>query len=152
MNIRETHNALAALLGGLSITAPVPLEMRRTWKFFPPANHTISETPCSMQSFTLTDTLFRPAGLVQRYEVWVQILAHRVMADGDIAADVAAAFLDAFIRALSDNQLLDGTVSVMRNLRGEQPTLTTIQWGKVAYVAVDLRFDIELHEAKEHSP
>jgi hypothetical protein len=152
MNIRDAHDALATLLGGLSITEPVPMAMRRTWKYFPPASAKVSETPCSFQSFELTDVFFSPSMLRQQYSVWVQILAHPATVDLDIGADVAAAFLDAFIRALSANQLLDGTVSVMRGLRGEQPTLTTIAQGGVNYVALDLRFDVTLTEAKEHSP
>jgi hypothetical protein len=156
MNIRDTHAYLVTLIGGLSITAPVAKTMGKAWKFTPPTNTSLAELPATICTYQLERVDFKPSFLEEQFSIHIQLFAGLAAAEGDIAADIASAFLEALILALSSRQTLGGNVAVIRGMRGGgsgpggPETLVVLPWGGVGYVGLDLYLEVTLKTAKEH--
>lgn len=147
MDIRSAHDYLATLLASLTITEPVAAQIKRSWKFIPPANYAIqrADLPCTFSSYELKGVVFGPAILKRQYSLHIQLLTGQAEMQGDIASDIASAFGESLIQALIQHQRMNGTVSVINDLRGASPdTLTALSWAGESFIGLDLYLDVLL--------
>lgn len=158
MNIRDVHNYLTGtVLASLAITAPYALTVQKAWKFIPPANQGLAALPVTISTYQLEQVYFKPAFLEQQYAIRIQLFAAPAAMQTDEGADIASAFLDALVTALSAHQSLGTNVSVIRGLRGGPggaggpETLTVLSWAGVSYVGLDLYLDVTLKTAAVHA-
>lgn len=151
MNIRAAMAALAAVQGALSITAPKAERVRKAWQYFPPQSTILPELPAWTNTWTLTGLDRHLSMRVQRYTINSQLFVAR--ADGppqDESADIASAFMDAFVTAMDANVTLSGTVTQAAQ-RGGDPTLAILVRGGLDFVGLNLFVDVEMKEAAAFS-
>ena len=151
MDIRSVHADLVTRLATLEITAPYAAEIKRVYKYTPAVGRAITDYPCIMLTYQLTEAKFPPSFLEQLYTIHIQLFAAKAEPELDVAADVAAAFLDALVNKISDSQRLGNTVNVIRGVHGAPETLVNLTWAGVNFVGLDLYLDVTLKTAKEHA-
>lgn len=153
MAIRDVHTALQTLLGAITITSPVSTGIARVYKFTPPARVAVADVPCVLLTYEQQPVMFRPALLQKPYSIHMQVFVKDATVDADVGADIASEFLEKIIVALSGDQTIGGTVSVIRQFRGASPeTLTILEWAGKPFVGLDLYLDVTLTESREHAP
>lgn len=147
--IAAVHTALAALFDDLSIADPVTMAIGHVYPYPPPIAEVI-EAPAIVIGHSLTEARFMPGGMVQQdYEMSVQIYAADADADADMGANIANAFLDEIVSALSAHVTLSGEVQVVKALRGGSGgTLVSLVRGKMAYVGLDLVIPINITDTR----
>ncbi len=151
-DIRTVHTNLVTLLEGLSIAQPHAAELVKAWKYTPPRNQAITDYPCAFTTFEQRPITFHSGLLHKPYTLHIQLLAGRADVEGDLAADVAAAFLEALIQALSADITLGGSVSLVHVLRGETPeTLVALPWAGQLFIGLDLYLEVTITEAANHA-
>lgn len=152
--IRDVHTALATIVGQLAITEPATMSMKVAWPYVPPARQVIVP-PSAVVMHDLTRCTFGPGGMVQQdYDLHVQFFAAEASSILDVGADIANAFLDELITALSDNITLSGTVQLVRELRGsgqQRETLAVLERGGKTYVGFDVVIPINLTDVRARS-
>lgn len=149
--IRDVHTALATLVEGLSITDPVTLAMGAVWPYVPPARQVIIP-PAAVITHNLTNCEFGTNGtVIHKYDMHVQLFAAEAAAVLDEGADVANAFLDELITAISAQITLGGAVQVVQNVRGAggAGTLVLLTWGTKTFVGLDVVIPITLLDTRE---
>ncbi len=157
MDIRTVHSYLATNLRGLAITAPAEMSIKKVWKYTPPSNVALAaaDLPTVMLTYSLTEAQFLPNTVTaQDYDIHLQLFAAKAEPQGDVAADIASAFLDATLRFLSAHQRLGSTVQLIRGFRGASSsnggeTLTVLQWAGAPFIGLDLVIPITLLESME---
>lgn len=148
MDIRTALARLTTIQAGLAITSPVALSVKRAWTTTPPQTAALADVPAWTNDVTLLN-VERDSGLrIIQYEVHSQLYVYD--ASEDRAADIALAFLTAYIDALDADVSLANTVT-QQNLRGNAPTLVTITWNDRRYIGLDLVLWLEMKEAKVFS-
>lgn len=154
MNIRAVHAYLAdTLLPSLAISQPKRATLKRCYRYLPAMNMTITDTPCAMLTYVQDEIRYHPGLLQKRFTVELRVVVGDASVDGDVAADMAAAFHDAIILALSGDLTLGGTVTTVTALRGRTPeTLALWEWAGRSYVGVGLFLEIIMSEARQHAP
>lgn len=150
--IRDVHSYLQTLLGAITITDPVSTGITRVYKFVPKARASLGDLPCVILTYEQEPVLFKPAFLHKPYLIRIQVFVAKAEAEADQSADIASAFLDKIILALSGAQNLNGTVSVVREFRGAAPeTLTVLEYAGVGYVGLELYLAVTITEAGNHA-
>lgn len=151
LKIRDVHTALATLVGGLSIEEPVVKAMRTVYPYVPPANQSIVP-PTAIVMHDLTSCRFLSGGMVQQdYDMHIQVFIAKGAAILNVNADIANAFLDELVTALSNSVRLGGVVDLVRELRGsgeQRETLALLEWGGETYVGLDLVIPIQLTDTR----
>lgn len=143
-NIRTALDRIKTVEEGLSITAPETLAVKRVYKLVPKQDHK-PETPAFIHGVTLIETAHFNEQRTQTYAVTCQFIHDNP--DLDRAQDIAAAFLDQWLDAFSNDLRLNGAVSGPIRLRGKDPTIARLEFGGLAYVGLDLVIEIPMHEA-----
>lgn len=150
--IRDVHGYLQTLLAGITITDPVSVGIRRVFKFVPKSRQALADLPCVILTYEQEPVQFKPAFLHKPYRIRIQLFVEKATAEADRSADIASAFLDKIILALSGSQTLNGTVSVIREFRGAAPeTLTLLEYAGVGYVGLELYLAVTITEAGVHA-
>lgn len=143
LTIRAALDALVTLQESLSITSPITSSIAKAWKYFPPEEATLPETPCFANEWSLTAFEVHVGLLVRRYAIHTQMFV--LDADQERGADIATAYMNALETALLANYTLTQTVN-QAILRGAQPTLAILERAGVKYVGLDLFLDVEMKE------
>ena len=144
MDIRSALDKLIVIQAGLSITAPINLDVGKAYKYFPPAKEALPNDPCWMNEWTLASVERFIDLRVQNFIVHSQLFVNDP--DLDRAADIASAFMDAFLTKLDADITLGQSVT-QHNLRGGNPTLGSLKRGNQTYMGLDLFLDLEMKEA-----
>lgn len=152
MDIRAVHGYLAnTLLKGLAITQPRAATIKRVYRYLPAMNQAITDFPCAMLTYVQDEVRYHPALLHKRFTVELRVVTGEAAVDGDVAADMAAAFNDAIILAISGDLTLGGTVTTVTSLRGREPeTLTLWEWAGKGFIGCGLFLEIQMSEARQH--
>ena len=148
--IGAVHTALVEIIGGVTITSPVALAVRKVWPYRPPAGRMI-ELPGAIIGHNLTEVRFEPGGMVhQDYDMRIQFFATKSEPELNIGMEIANAFLDAIISALSASVRLDGAVQVVRGMRAAAPEGTILLLGHngLDHVGLDLIIPITLKDTR----
>lgn len=156
-SIQAVHAALATIVGQLSIDATDTYNaqaVKVAWPYVPPARQVIVP-PSAVVLHDLTGVEFGVGGMVrQNYDLHVQFFAAESASILNIGADIANAFLDELVTALSDNITLGGTVQVVKDLRGsgqQRETLAVLEWGDKRFVGFDVVIPINLTDVRARS-
>jgi hypothetical protein len=153
MAIRDVHTAIGTLLDAITITSPVTSGIERVYKFTPPASQMLMDIPCVLLTYEQEPVLFKPGLMMKPYSIHIQVMVMEATMEADVGADMASEFLEKIILALSGDQTLGGTVSVIRAFRGGSPeTVTVLEWGNKPFVGLDLYLDVTLTTATVHAP
>lgn len=138
--------ALRAIQAGLEISDPTAMEIKKVWAFRPPADKSLADLPCWLNSWTFTgeERQFAHERL-QRYTVSMQLFVGSADVEADIKADIASAFMAELVDALDASIALGGAVTY-QNLRGGDPTLALLDWAGLGYVGLNLFLDLEMKE------
>lgn len=147
-NIRAVLDKLIVLQKGLVITGPVTEHIKRAYKYPPNRSIALPDTPCWMNTWTLTAYHRYPGSLHRFYTISNQLFIND--ADLDRAADIASAFHEAYTDALDQDITLGGVIE-RQDVRGGDPTLVLLEWAGIAYIGLQIFLDIELIEAKTFS-
>lgn len=148
MNIRSALDNLIVIQAALSITSPDSISIDRAYKFFPDRDSALPDTPCFINSWSLTGEDRRVSLRDARFTVHMQLFIDD--ADLDVGADIASAFLEAIMDALDADVSLGGTVT-NTDLRGGDPTLGLLDWAGQGYVGLNLFLDLQMMEPKSFS-
>ena len=143
-DIRTALTNLVTLQEGLSITAPVSSSIKRAYKYTPPMSSALPDTPCFLNTWTLTSQELDISLRILFYTIRMQLIVHD--SDQDRAADIASSYMNAIITAQNADVTLDGAVN-QSILRGSDPTLGVLSGAGVEFVGLDLLLDIELKAA-----
>ena len=143
-DIRTALTNLVTLQEGLSITAPVSSSIKRAYKYTPPQSSSLPDTPCVLNTWSLTSQELDISLRILFYTIRMQLIVHD--SDQDRAADIASSYMNAIITAQNADVTLDGAVN-QSILRGSDPTLGVLSWAGVDYIGLDLLLDIELKAA-----
>ena len=138
-------NALVALEAQLSITAPVPVAVKKVWIYPPPENVLLPDVPCCINSWVFTSGWDNPQGQVrtQRYTVTMQLLARD--ANFDRAWAIVSAFHPVWIDLLGHNYRLGGACAGM-TLRGGTPTVDAATYDKLPHARLTEYVDVRLYD------
>src|SRR6185369_13814444 len=99
MGIRAAMNALATLQETLSITDPISTSVVKAYKYTPNARDTLKgSVPCFINTYTLHPELRSPDLRELIFDIRMQFACYD--ADRNKAAEIASAFLDAYIDLL----------------------------------------------------
>ena len=148
MDIRTALDQIVTIQGGLSITSPLSVSVKKAYKYVPNASVALPDAPAWTNDWTLT-SLERFVSLrIQNYTVHMQLFVKD--ANIDRAADIASAFLDKLITALDADISLSQTVT-QHTLRGGNPTLVGLERANLPYIGLDLFLDLEMKEGKTFS-
>ena len=149
LNIRAALDNLVTLQGGLEITSPSKHKIARAWKYPPPPDTVLPETPCWTNEVTFVGEDRGIGGFrIQKFTVQMQLFIKEQQVEQ--AADIAAAFLEKMIQALDGDVTLGQTVG-LHKLRGGSPTIATLARSNAAYIGLDLYLDLELYDAVNYS-
>lgn len=157
MNIRAVHTALADIIKDLEITEPVPMDVKRVWPYVPAMNQSLvsGDIPTAIVTHDMTGTKFYPNGQVeQNFDMHVQFFAASSSMQASTGAEIANAFLDELVTALSAHQRLESAVSVVRDLRGSSVTggtVTLLEWNGDGFVGLDLIIPVTLRDTRTRS-
>ena len=144
--IRAALTRLTALQAALEITDPIPVKVRKAWKYAPPSKVVIA--PYSWVNDWSLNEMKRGSSLLSRwYTVSVQFWAGEPTEE--ISADVATAFEAVFIDALNADVRLGGA-AVHTELRGNSPTLVLLG-AAASNVGLQLYLDVHMKEAAAFS-
>ena len=143
-DIRTALTNLVTLQESLSITAPISSSILRAYKFTPPQSSSLPDTPCFLNTWTLTNQELDISLRILFYTIRMQLIVHD--SDQDQAADIASSYMTALITAQNADVTLNGSVNQCF-LRGSDPTLGVLQWAGVDYIGLDLLLDIEIKDA-----
>lgn len=141
-NIRDALAQIVAIETALTVTAPTGApSIKRVYTYVPPKSET-PKTPCWIHSVTLGPVDHFAGSREMLYIVRSQFLSGEP--NEDRASDVAAAYLGAWLDAISNNQTLNGTVSGPIRVRGLDPTITRLEYAGAAYIGLDLVIEIPM--------
>ena len=143
-DIRTALTNLVTLQEGLSITAPVSSSIKRAYKYTPPQSSSLPDTPCVLNTWSLTSQELDISLRILFYTIRMQLIVHD--SDQDRAADIASSYMNAIITAQNADVTLGGSVN-QSILRGSDPTLGVLSWAGVDYIGLDLLLDVELKAA-----
>lgn len=144
MDIRSALDRLVAIEKDIAITEPARLAVKRAYKYFPPQSVAVPDLPCFMNSWTLVEERRGISLREQRYTVNIQFFAGE--GDQDYTADVASAFMAAFMDALDADVSLGGAVTDS-DLRGGNPTLAILERAGRSYIGLNLFLDLTMKDA-----
>lgn len=147
MNIRDAMTRINEIQAGLSITSPRTVLVKRVFPYFPDANKQISDSdcPCFINQWTAPQILFNSNLLRGDFTIHMQLLAKGSMPSLSDAADIATAFYPEIVTAFATNLKLGGmTSATVVGLRGAEPTLALLQYGRQPFVGLDLFLDLRL--------
>lgn len=148
MSIRGALDRIVTIQGGLSIADPVKLSVKKAWKYIPPQNKTLPETPAWMNAWRFVEQE-RISGLRSlQYSVNMRLAAADAMVEQNRGADIATAFWEAAFTAF-DGDIRLGNTAVNSRLRSEGPTLVVIEFGGKTYIGLDLWLDVEIASAAQ---
>ena len=152
MNILDVHQYLAAtFLPSISITDPLAATIVRAYATVPDANRGLTDLPCAMAvEHQLERTAFKPVWIQQDFAIRIDLFVKKSEVEQGQAAEIAAAFSNAIAFALSGDQRLGDTVSVIRGLRSD-PMPLRLTWAGANYTGATLYLDVTLNTSKEHS-
>ena len=145
MTFRAALTNLVLLQKSLRISEPRPLQMKNAYPY-PPSSNVALDMPSVMNTWTLVGIARHTTGGVLRHSYIVHSQVFCYDADQDQAADVATAFLQAYIDALYTDTTLHGTVKQV-DLRGGNPTLVSLEWAGKSYRGLQLDLDLFFDEA-----
>jgi len=143
-DIRTALTNLVTLQESLSITAPISSSILRAYKYTPPMSSALPDTPCFLNTWTLTNQELDISLRVLFYTIRMQLIVHD--ADQDQAADIASSYMNAIITAQNADVTLGGSVNQCF-LRGSDPTLGVLQWAGIDFIGLDLLLDVEIKDA-----
>jgi hypothetical protein len=143
-DIRTVMTKVVALQESLSITAPISSSVLRAYKYMPPMSSALPDCPCWINAWTLQNQELAISLRVLFYTIRMQLVIDD--ADQDQAADIASAYMNAFIDAHYQDVQLDGSCN-LSSLRGGDPTLAVLSWAGRDYIGLDLFLDVELKAA-----
>jgi len=143
-DIRTALTNLVTLQESLSITAPISSSILRAYKYTPPMSSALPDTPCFLNTWTLTNQELDISLRILFYTIRMQLIVHD--SDQDQAADIASSYMTALITAHNADVTLNGSVNQCM-LRGSDPTLGVLQWAGVDYIGLDLLLDCEIKDA-----
>jgi hypothetical protein len=143
-DIRTVMNKVTTLQESLSITAPVSSSILRAYKYMPPMSSSLPDCPCWINAWSLQNQELAISLRVLFYTIRMQLVIDD--ADQDQAADIASAYMNAFIDEHYKDVQLDGSCNVSY-LRGGDPTLAVLSWAGRDYIGLDLYLDVELKAA-----
>ena len=143
MDIRSALDNLIVIQAGLSITDPITESIAAAYKYVPPANVALPDTPCWTNEWTLNEVQRFVNLRIQTYTVHMQLFV--LDADLDAAADIASAFHAKMVTALDADVSLGQTIT-QQSLRGGSPTLASLVRSNQAYIGLDLFLDLEMKE------
>jgi flagellar capping protein FliD len=143
-DIRTALTNLVTLQEGLSITAPVSSSIKRAYKYTPPMSSALPDTPCFLNTWSLTNQELDVSLRVLSYTIRMQLIVHD--SDQDQAADIASSYMNAIITAQNADVTLNGSVTQCE-LRGSDPTLGVLNWAGVDYIGLDLLLDVTISDA-----
>ncbi len=143
-DIRSALARLIQIQAAVEISDPDGVTVQRAWKYVPPQNTTVPETPCFMNDYTLRGEQRNPSQRVSMWTIRSQIYVQN--ADLDEAADIATALFEQYRRDLGKDTNLSGNISGAAPIRGADPTLGGIP-GREGYMIVECFMDFEIKEA-----
>jgi hypothetical protein len=147
MSIRAIMDQIVTIQEGLSITEPVNLSVKRAYKYLPPQNQTLTDLPVWVNHWQMNNTEWDPGDMREvEYSVNMMLAVAEATVEMDRAADIAASFWEATLKAFRDDVKLGGTNRIQK-LRGEGPTSPRLTWAGKAYVGLDLWLDILVIES-----
>ncbi len=150
MGIRAAMDALVLIQQELQITEPETMGIAHAYKFVPPEDVVMPQEPTWMNAFTLTTYDRHSSMSVSLWSVHSQLFIGD--AEHDKLADIAAAFLEAFIVDMDANSQLNdaaGSPTVTNHfIRGGNPTLAILPRANRPYVGLNLFIDLHVIEGK----
>jgi hypothetical protein len=140
---------LADVQETLTISDPLPMSMARVFAFPPDRSQALADLPCVINTWRF-DGIERGASgrRLQRYAIRCQFF----LGESSIskAAEIAAAFHDAWVAAIDRNTRLGGTATQV-DQRGADPTLALLEWAGKGHVGLDEYLDLTLVDAVEYA-
>ena len=147
MTIRVVLDKVVTKEGGLSITSPVNLSIKKAWKYMPRQNVALPELPAFMNSWTALPVDFGISGLrALNYRVHIQLLVAKATVEDDRSADIATAFWEKMRDAFDADLTLGDTVT-LAVLRGGDPTLVVIERAKESFIGLNAYLDVEIKQS-----
>ena len=113
--IRSTLDSLVTLQAALSITSPISQTIKRAYKTVPKQD-SMPETPCWINIPRLVRVSHVASARMQNWQIRSQLLVDD--ADVNQAADIALAYIQAFLDALSDAQTMNGLPLILGEITG----------------------------------
>lgn len=145
MGIRAAISALCTLQETLTITDPIEARVVKAYKYTPNARDTLKgNVPCFINTYTLRPELRSSELRELIYDIRMQFACYN--AERNVAADIASAFLDAYIDLLDTKITLGGTIAHAAELRGGEPTLVGFTWDSFAYIGFDLHLEVHIKD------
>lgn len=150
--LRGFLSRLTTVQGSLAITDPVRLAVKKAYTYTPKRSQVL-EVPAFLNSYTLTRE-YPQFGPHTRWEFYTIESAFACYdADTDQAADIATAFLTAYLDAIEAERAGDFTSTIQRwaePLRGADPTLVVVEWAGKTHIGWRVLMDIKLANTKSY--
>lgn len=141
---------IAAVQAGLTITSPVALSIKRSYRVPPSQSKMLSDLPCFINTVDMPAVQWLPNQQRARtYTVLMQLFVGD--ADSDRGREIALSFLEAMITAFHDDLTLNGTCTNQR-LRGGTPTLARFSWAGSEFVGIQVLMDVFLRDSGTAGP
>lgn len=142
MNIRDALTKLVLLQAALTITSPVTSTIKRAYKLPPPSQIKLTEFPCFINSVELLPTDFKGSGQMKRvYVVRQQLFIHD--SDFDQGCDIALAFEEKLVTAITQHLSLNQTATIVFDIRGQ---LARLEWAGEGYPGLDYYASLRMTE------
>lgn len=145
MTIRAALDQLIIIQAAVAITDPVTTNIKKAWKTIPPVTADLGETPAMFNIWTLNEWQKAIQLGIERWSITSTIAVYD--ADLDRAADIVLALVEQYMSDLVSKSSLVNTVTGW-DLRGDDPTLVSLQRSNRDYVGASLRMDIEIKQAR----
>lgn len=146
--IKEVMEVLNELQRGLAVEYNnAQVEVVEAWRLWPSENDSFA-APSWLNNYTLIGET-RSAGFRElTFSIQCQLLVYD--ANIDVAADICALFLDAWIELLDKNTTLKATCN-RHDLRGGEPTLGVTKYQNIDYAVMETYLDVYIKGAQEFS-
>lgn len=148
MNIRSALDRLTTIQAAVSITDPATVSVLKAWKYAPPQKAALADVPAWINDWTLISEDRANSLRTQEYLVRSQLFVYD--ADLDRAADIATALFVAYVDDLDADVKLNNTVT-RQSIRGGEPTLVVLEFGRRSYVGVDVLMSMTMREGATFS-
>jgi len=141
VNFTTFQTNLTTLQNGIAITAPVALQVKRTYWGAPPV--AITDLPCVINTLTESERDLGFGTRDQKVTVSVQLLVAKALVEDTRSSLLATAFWFAAKNRFDSDLTIGGAVSLSR-LLGAQPTVPVLLVvGGQAYVGFDAVLEIQ---------
>lgn len=147
MNIRELLDALVAIQGDVTITAPTARTVGKAYRYFPDSR---LELPARsfLNEWSMGEIKAEQNVRTEPYQIRTQFLAGDADSDAERAEDIASAFWAAYLEAICSSVKAGGYFEgLILRLRGAEPTLGLIQRGGKAFVGFECFLAVDLTSA-----